>query len=313
MENQPTPIMRCQHFISSLQTDFEKRITEDIKMSFEKESLFAIQLLQKNDFLVSTAVKNPESLKNAILNVASIGISLNPAKKSAYLVPRDGAVMLDISYMGMAEIATSMESIDFVQAKLVHENDTFEYLGVSSEPDHKFNPFGDRGQVIGVYCVTKTAKGDFLTEMMTIQECLSIRDRTKIWQKKQSGPWKTDQGEMMKKTVIKRAAKLWPRVDLHSQRIESVIDVMNESEGIDFEKERAEALERQEERVSIEYNKKLSLVAEIKDYCALLMKDATLEEKGEFISKNLEVSKFPDLIRKTEVQLEQIIENLKDL
>jgi recombination protein RecT len=33
--------------------------------------------------------------------VAAIGITLNPASKLAYLVPRDGMVCLDISYMGL--------------------------------------------------------------------------------------------------------------------------------------------------------------------------------------------------------------------
>ena len=44
-------------------------------INWNKEKQFAIQLLQANDFLNKTAWENQASLQNAIINVASIGIS----------------------------------------------------------------------------------------------------------------------------------------------------------------------------------------------------------------------------------------------
>ncbi|EON5390422.1 recombinase RecT, partial [Escherichia coli] len=67
-------------------------------LTWAKESQFAIQQFQKNDFLAKTAQANLPSARNAIINVAAIGITLNPSSKLAYLVPRGGAVCLDISY-----------------------------------------------------------------------------------------------------------------------------------------------------------------------------------------------------------------------
>ena len=72
-------------------------VISDESVTWEKEKQFAIQAFQGNKFLTDTATKNPASLQNAIINVASIGISLNPANKHAYLVPRDGRICLDIS------------------------------------------------------------------------------------------------------------------------------------------------------------------------------------------------------------------------
>ena len=71
----------------------------DNSISWEKEKFFAIQLLQGSDFLNKMAWKNQDSLRNAIVNISNIGISLNPALKHAYLVPREGKVCLDISYI----------------------------------------------------------------------------------------------------------------------------------------------------------------------------------------------------------------------
>lgn len=64
----------------------------DQSVTWAKESQFAIQYFQRNDYLAKTALSNPISAQNAIINVAAIGITLNPASKLAYLVPRDGMV-----------------------------------------------------------------------------------------------------------------------------------------------------------------------------------------------------------------------------
>lgn len=139
----------------------------DQSVTWAKESQFAIQYFQRNDYLSKTALSNPTSAQNAIINVAAIGITLNPASKLAYLVPRDGMVCLDISYMGLLHLAQSTGSIKWGQCKLVYSNDTYESNGLDTAPIHKYNAFGDRGDVVGGYCTVKTADGDYLTEEMS--------------------------------------------------------------------------------------------------------------------------------------------------
>lgn len=124
-------------------------------VTWAKESQFAIQYFQKNDYLAKTALANPTSAQNAIINVAAIGITLNPASKLAYLVPRDGMVCLDISYMGLLHLAQSTGSIKWGQCKLVYSNDTYESNGLDSAPTHKYNAFGERGSIVGGYCTVK--------------------------------------------------------------------------------------------------------------------------------------------------------------
>lgn len=196
----------------------------DQSVTWAKESQFAIQYFQRNDYLAKTALSNPTSAQNAIINVAAIGITLNPASKLAYLVPRDGMVCLDISYMGLLHLAQSTGSIKWGQCKLVYSNDTYESNGLDTAPTHKYNAFGDRGAVVGGYCTVKTVDGDYLTEEMSLAEIKA----TEATSKAKNGPWKNFWEEMARKTIVKRASKYWPR----AERLDNAIHVINEDEGI---------------------------------------------------------------------------------
>ncbi len=212
-------------------------------LDFVSEKAFAIQLLNNNDYLKKVALENPLSLQAAIINVAAIGLSLNPAKKQAYLIPRNvrhgnawvSKVFLEPSYMGLCDLATQSGSIKWVQAQTVHANDVFVDNGPGERPTHTYNPFDPkekRGEMIGAYVVAKTEGGDYLTTTMPMHEILSVRDRSEAWKRNQSGPWATDFGEQVKKTVIRRAFKTWPKTDT-LERLESAVMLSNDNEGFE--------------------------------------------------------------------------------
>lgn len=218
--------------VLALQEQFEK-LSVDTNISFAREAEFALQIMSANDYLQKIAVSAIQSLRDAVLNVSSIGISLNPAKKQAYLVPRKGRVCLDISYMGLIDMATSTNSVLWVHAEVVYQNDGFKLHGYDKPPTHDFNPFGaERGELVGVYVVAKTADGDYLTHSMPITAVHSIRDRSESVKAGKSSPWKTDPLEMTKKTCVKQASKYWPR----NERIQRAEHYLNTDggEGIEF-------------------------------------------------------------------------------
>jgi len=208
----------------------------DKGISWEKEKQFAIQAFNGNNFLLTTAQKNPTSLQAAIINVASIGISLNPAQKHAYLVPRDGKVCLDISYMGLMHLAMSTGSILWGQCKLVYSNDNYSNQGLDKAPAHSYTPFGDRGNVIGAYCTVKTCHGDYLTDEMSHADIVAIQNSSKA----KNGPWKTHWNEMARKTVVKRAAKYWPAIE----RLNNAIHHLNTDNNEGLEDTRKEYSEK---------------------------------------------------------------------
>ncbi|WP_449406058.1 recombinase RecT [Massilia phosphatilytica] len=222
--------------INAIKDDF-MTLLSDRSIKFEQEAGFAVQILGGNDFALSVATSNRASVINAVKNIAAIGISLNPAKKQAYLVPRrvgqQQAICLDISYMGLMDLAMATGSIKWAQAELVRANDGFSRGRFDEPPTHTFNPFSkDRGEIIGVYVVVKTADGDYLTHTMEIGEVYDIRDRSEAWKsyvakKIKSCPWVTDAGEMIKKTCVKQAYKYWPK----TERLETAIHHLNTDGG----------------------------------------------------------------------------------
>lgn len=225
-------------FLASLEDGFKQVSTDSgSALKFEKECHFARQLITKNDYAIGIARNNKQSLKDAISNVAAVGLSLNPATAYAYLVPRDGAIMLDISYRGLCKLATDTGVIEWVQAAMVYKNDTYVNMGLNAQPKHEYSAFGDRGEFVGVFCTAKTTKGDYLTEEMSASDIYKVRDTSKAYKnaeskKKTNSVWHIWFDQMAIKTVVKRASKLWPVSD-GTERLSTAVSILNEQDGAD--------------------------------------------------------------------------------
>lgn len=291
--------------IYSLRDTFQSRLTNN-NLNFEVEAGFAVQQLESNDYLLTVATGNRQSVINAVTNVAAIGISLNPARKQAYLVPRDKKVCLDISYIGLVDLATQSGSIVWAKSELVYEEDSFSMGEPGTLPKHQFNPFAkNRGQVIGAYVVVKTPSGEYLCDAMSIDEIHSIRDRSSAWKSwikdKRSCPWVTDPGEMSKKTVIKRASKMWPKND----RLNMAIQHLNVEldEGIEFSSSSrsggaevaAKALEEKKAKVRNELYPKLKEFA--KQGSAALQEKVGLLNKAHFSAIEGDMPELEEIAR----------------
>lgn len=219
-------------------------------VNYEKESIFAMQALMKTEFAMKIANNNPQSVHLAMINVASTGLTLNPANGYAYLVPRDNAIHLDISYKGLIKIATDSGSITWARAEVVYSDDSFEYRGPAEAPTHTADPFKkDRGDIVGCYCIAKTKDGDVLTEVMSREELEKIRSKSSAWTRGSTGkkgPWEEFFSEMCRKAVVKRASKTWPYTD-RSEVIGQAIEIANDAEGgYSFESEEEKAFKRQQ-------------------------------------------------------------------
>ena len=249
----------------------------DQSIVWQKEQQFAIQAFQKNEYLAKVAMGNPSSAQNAIINVAAIGITLNPASKLAYLVPRDNGVHLDISYMGLLHLAQVSGAIQWGQCKLVHASDTYESNGLDRAPTHRYNAFGDRGPVVGGYCTVKTAQGDYLTEEMSLAEIKQVEASSKA----KNGPWQKWWDEMARKTIVKRASKYWPRCE----RLDNAIDHLNTDGGEGL----ADPVEQQQETI-------VNPVEAIKQ--AIAAKGRTEEQFFDWFSK---ARKLPEQIHSFDV------------
>lgn len=209
------------------------------KASFQREVSFALQILNKNDYL---AKSSKHSIQLAVLNVAQIGLSLNPVLKLAYLVPRwsraTGSVecCLEPSYQGLVKLMTDTKSIVNVEAHIIWEGDDVEIDMASDRKIVKHNPYimtgKDKGAKRGVYSVAVLHDGSRSCEVMSAQEVYEIRERSESWKKAKENPkmstvWITDEGEMFRKTVIRRHFKYLPK----SEAFEKVNEAIKLDEG----------------------------------------------------------------------------------
>lgn len=295
--------------IDASQSKFQELAHTHNAVSFERECYFAKEALAKNNYLEKIAAGNPASLKAAILNVASCGITLNPVQKHAYLVPRDGRICLDVSYMGLVYLACDTGAIRWVQCDLVYEADNFSLGAPGEKPTIESNPFKkDKGDLVGVYCVAKTSDGDYLTHVMQIDDVYSIRDRSQSYKAGKKSPWNTDTKEMIKKTCVKQASKLWPKTK-RSDRLETAIDAINDHEGINFnEKEKPEPHESVK---NVDIERRDEQVKRAGELVNQVCEGLSSQAAGRAIYELCGVTDLEQLKRKQNDELDSIIERLE--
>lgn len=218
----------------------EKRMMElgmDL-VTIKKEISFAIQHMNKNPKLMECS---PESKLASVVNIANIGLTLNPASKEAYLLPRWSNVTrsneccLEPSYVGLVKLLTDAGSVKSVVCNLVYENDIFEMDMADNKKPITHKPClvkSKRGDILGAYAIATLPDDNRQVEWMDQEELFQIRERSETYKaylngKVKSCTWVTDEGEMMRKTVIKRIYKYLPRTDRMSY-IDNAIQVDND-------------------------------------------------------------------------------------
>jgi recombinational DNA repair protein RecT len=133
-------------------------------------------------------------------------------------------------YKGLMKLALQAGEVLKIESRLVYSKDVFEVEeGIESRIIHKHG-LSDRGEKIGAYCVWKLKNGETQFEIMSKEEILAIRDRSSSKTKDGTvvGPWKTDEAEMWRKTVVRRASKYMP-LSTEAQR---AVMADNQAEGI---------------------------------------------------------------------------------
>ena len=182
---------------------------------------------EKFEAIVIAAVSsNPKLLEcdrrtlwNACRQGAELGLSLNPTLGEADILPVYNAksgksdAQFRPRYKGLMKLATKSGEVTSIRSVLVYENDVFEVIeGLRPDIIHK-PARGDRGEMTHVYCVWNLkSQSDPQFEVMDREQVYKIRGRSssKTREGKVVGPWVTDEPEMWRKTVVRRASKYMP-------------------------------------------------------------------------------------------------------
>ena len=152
------------------------------------------------------------SVWQAIMDCCALGLEPD-ALGRAYLLPYNNRkektleCQLQIGYKGLIDLALRSGKVSSIHSDKVCENDDFIYeLGSCATLQHTPNLRG-RGEPYCYYAYCVMKDGSFNPDVMTMDEIIAIRDRSKC---PKFGPWVTDFDEMAKKTVVKRLSKMLP-------------------------------------------------------------------------------------------------------
>lgn len=219
----------------------QSRLDESV---FIKECSFAIQHVQKNPLLEQCDTK---TIIKSVLNLAQVGLTLNPVAKEAFLIPRYDKnkkileCVLDPSYIGLLRLLTDSGAVTKIESQIIWEGD---YVEVNMSGERKIEthtPYfltkNEKGKMKGVYSIAKLHDGSYHCEIMSKADVEDIRERSDsykayISKKVKSCIWVTDPGEMSRKTVIKRHYKYLPKSG-NSEKIENAIALSNIANGFD--------------------------------------------------------------------------------
>lgn len=179
-------------------------------------SHFKTAVMQSPDLVKS----NPRSVVQACVRAANDGLMLDG--REAVIIVRnhkrqDGAWEKVAVYQRMyggtlKRIRAAMPGCR-IEARLVHEHDTF-MVSFGDHPSISHTPHlgQGKGPILGVYAIVTETNGTQHREVMELDEIERIRDGSQNYDKtKPRGPWHDHFGEMARKTVLNRLAKLLPQ------------------------------------------------------------------------------------------------------
>ena len=259
MGNKITPAAQAQEKLAKVILDSKRRFEVQNKkvgmLDFAAEARYALGAMANNPGLLKC---DPDTLKDSMVHLAAMGLSLNPAAQQAALIPRwntkKGCLDCTASpqYRGLMKLATDTGLVNNITAEVVFqcEEDSFDVdLGSVPYLKHKPKLFAgkeermvslhtpDTNKMIGCYCIAhlRDSEHPHIT-VMDLTEVLAIANASDAFNprkegRKPSGPWVYWPGEMIKKAVIRRASKQWPLSDDGKyQQLLTAIDVDNTAE-----------------------------------------------------------------------------------
>lgn len=172
-------------------------------------------LQEKNQLQMVTQ----SNVHDAFLLGAQLGLSFLKQKGHAFVIPHYDSGFnafvphFFLGYKGMTNIVARSKLVMTLTAEVVFSNDEFTFNGTHQAPTHRYDPFGQRGFVKGVYGLSMLANGSFMTTFMGEEELRIIEDTARG---QMNASWNSPfVNELRKKTGIRR----------HFKSLLSVLDI----------------------------------------------------------------------------------------
>lgn len=167
----------------------------------------------------------PGSLWNACMKAAQDG--LLPDGREGAIIPRAGQAVWSPMVQGLIAKAKRRGSVTNLVANIVYEGEPFEVLmGDEDRILHRreLNRV-QKGNEVAVYAIATLKDGTKEREVMTWEEVQAVRRMSTT---PNAGPWVTSEGEMARKTCIRRLSKRLPALDDDDDDLRQAIERVDE-------------------------------------------------------------------------------------
>ncbi len=206
----------------------------DAALHFRNECGYARQIVLKSEKLQAS---DPDTVRECIEDVAKLGLSLSPALKHAYLVPRYVKThkryecTLYTSWRGLVVAGRRWGGLTDMAGAAVYSNELpgFRLVqGLHPQLEHHIIPVAaHRGPLVGAYCISYMKTGLVKIEYMDEREIAKAREYSES-KRSDYSPWKIWPEEMARKTAARRASKHWQGSD----EISTSLAIQHKYEGI---------------------------------------------------------------------------------
>lgn len=198
-----------KQWIMTMKPEIEKALPSVI--TAERFTRMALTAVSTNPKLGECT---PASFMGAMMQAAQLGLEPNTPLGQAYLIPFKNKGTLEcqfqLGYKGQIDLAHRSGEFKNIEARVVHENDEFEYeYGLEPKLIHKPAMTG-RGKPIYYYAVFTLVNGGFGFEVMSREDIENHARQYSQAYGTSFSPWKTNFDAMAKKTVLKQVLKYAP-------------------------------------------------------------------------------------------------------
>lgn len=224
-------------------------------LTFAEEKMHVQALIKRNKDLKNAM---PDTIYDAMLQAASMGLSFNPTLAHCYLITRrmrkrrqgesdaEYAKVPTIayatpSYRGLIHIPVAAGAIRFARAEVIYKDDHFVYRGPHHDVEYELktpHTAQIEKNAVGVFAVAKTIHGDYLSEHVpreTVQRIRRMSDMPNSVMYHPDKLWT----EGWKKISLRRLYKTMPNAPM---AMSAALETLNTHEGLD-----PANLQRQEE------------------------------------------------------------------
>lgn len=160
----------------------------------------------------------PMSFWNCMIQLSSLG--LEPNGREAHLIPYGREATLIVDYKGLVECINRSGDVSYIKAELVCDNDDFEY-DRGQVTRHRIDFKNPRGDHYAVYSHARLKDGNDVYEVLTREDVEKVREMSPSWKfaergdnskggGKKDSTWHQWEGQMWKKTAIRRHSNTLP-------------------------------------------------------------------------------------------------------